>query len=324
MILEHRVLVAGGAGFIGSHLAEFLVDFGVTVLCVDNFFSGHTRNIAHLLDHGKFELHRHDVCNPLDLRADEVYNLASVGSAIPPVETAQTITPETNATSVLGVLNLMRLAGHWQAKFFQASGCEVYDDPIAEPGDPVARTRNTARYLASYAAGRRYAETLTTNLAWKYSVDYKIGRIFHAYGPRMPIGASGSVGDLVVRALQGKELVLPGDGRGMQSLTYVTDVVKACVRLMDRPRAVSGPIDIASGIEISGIGLAKRILSLTGSSARIVTSKYLSPPARHRPDLEPGHEILGWTPGTTLDDGLTRTIEYFEALLKAGSLNRLT
>jgi UDP-glucuronate decarboxylase len=322
MILEHRVLITGGAGFIGSHLAENLLDSGAKIVCVDNFFSGSSRNIRHLLDHENFELLRHDICSPLSLAVDEIYNFASVGSAVPCPETAETISSDITETSVHGAVNMMELARHCQCKIFQASGCEVYDDPIPEPQyEQPAPEHNQVRYLASYGAGRRFAESLSFNLARKYQLDFKIGRIFTTYGPRMPLGMPGSVSELVVHALRGNDLLIAGDGSRMQSLCYVDDVVKSCIRLMDRPRSITGPIDIGSGEEISTMALAKRIISLTGSRSKIVTSKMISEPPRHRPDLQPNRQILGARPQTSLETGLARTIEYFDDLLKAGTLS---
>ena len=322
MITEHRILVTGGAGFLGSHLAEKLLAAGKKVICVDNFFSGSPRNIEHLLDHENFEFHRHDICRPLNLAVDEIYNFASIGSSIPPKETVRTISSETTETSVYGVVNVLELARQCDCKIFQASGCEIYDDAVLEPPEagPVPK-HHQPRYLASYGAGRRFAETLVFDLSREYGLDFKIGRIFNAYGPRMPLGEAGSVGEFVVRALRGEDLVVAGDGSRMQALIYVDDVVKSCIRLMGRRRAISGPVDIGGAEEISTMALAKGIKSLIGSVSKIVTSKTPSEPPRHRPDLKASHEILGSDPATPLETGLMRTIEYFDGLLKAGALS---
>jgi UDP-glucuronate decarboxylase len=263
MIIEHRILVTGGAGFLGSHLAEKLLEAGNKVICVDNFFSGSPRNIEHLLDHENFEFHRHDICQPLNLAVDEIYNFASIGSSIPPKETLRTINSETTETSVYGAVNVLELARQCDCKIFQASGCEIYDDAVLEPQEEhPAPKHNQLRYLASYGAGRRFAETLVFDLSREYGLDFKIGRIFNAYGPRMPLGEAGSVGEFVVRALQGEDLVVAGDGSRVQAPSYVDDVVKSCIRLMDRPRAISGPVDIGArrGNQHDGAGQAHQIL----------------------------------------------------------------
>lgn len=320
MRLEHRILITGGAGFIGSHLAEKLVADGEDVICIDNFFSGSRRNVEHLLDRENFELRRHDICRPLNLEVHEIYNFASVWSAVPPVETPQTISQETTETTIHGAANLLALARQRDCKLFQASGSAVYDDPVAAPAKPASRGQSRERYLPSYGAGLRFAETLFFDHSRRYGLDFKIGRIFTTFGPRMPL-ADGSVAALIVKALQGKKLELAGDGSRLQPLIYVDDVVKSCVRLMHRPKAITGPIDIASEIRIPLAELAERIIALTGSKSEIVLLESAAEPPAHRPDLVPGRETLGWSPATPLDTGLNRTIEYFDALLRAGSLS---
>jgi len=307
-----RVLVTGGAGFLGSHLCDRLVESGCDVLCVDNFFTGTKRNIAHLLDHPRFELMRHDVTFPLYVEVDEIYNLACPASPIhyqhDPVQTTK--------TSVHGAINMLGLAKRLGAKILQASTSEVYGDPDEHPQKEEYWGRvNPVGVRSCYDEGKRCAETLFFDYRRQHGLQVKVARIFNTYGPRMQPSDGRVVSNFVVKALNGDEIPVCGDGSQTRSFCYVDDLVEGVVRLMESSDDCAGPINLGSAHEISILDLASEIVSLTGSKSRVAFSPLpKDDPLRRQPDLTLAKEMLDWEPKTPLRVGLQRTIDYFESL----------
>ena len=311
-----RILVTGGAGFLGSHLCASLLKDGHEVLCVDNFFTGRRRNIAHLVDHKNFELLRHDVTFPLYVEVDEIFNLACPASPIhyqfDPVQTTK--------TSVLGAINMLGLAKRTRAKVFQASTSEVYGDPSVHP-QPEAYWGNVNPLgpRACYDEGKRCAETLFFDYHRQHKVRIKMVRIFNTYGPHMHPQDGRVVSNFIVQALQGRPITIYGDGMQTRSFCYVDDLIAGFRKLMDSPDEITGPINIGNPGEFTMIELAEMVLKLTGSKSQLVREP-LPPddPKQRQPDITVARDVLGWEPTVHLKAGLARTIDYFEKLLAEG------
>ncbi len=309
-----RILVTGGAGFIGSHLCERLLERGDEVLCADNFYTGVRRNVARLLDHANFEIIRHDVTFPLYVEVDEIYNLACPASPIhyqyDPVQTTK--------TSVHGAINMLGLAKRRRAKIFQASTSEVYGDPTLHPQpEEYWGNVNPIGLRSCYDEGKRCAETLFFDYHRQHGLRIKVARIFNTYGPRMHPSDGRVVSNFIVQALKNAPLTLYGDGAQTRSFCYVDDMVEAFLRLMDTDDAVTGPINLGNPGEFTIRELAEKVISLTGSASKIEHMPLPSDDPRQRqPDIGKARELLAWTPTTALDQGLVKTIAYFEALLR--------
>ena len=313
MHLERRVLVTGGAGFLGSHLCERLLDAGCHVLCVDNFFTGTHRNIAHLFDNRQFELVRHDITHPLFVEVDEIYNLACPASPIhyqrDPVQTTK--------TSVLGAINMLGLAKRLGARIFQASTSEVYGDPSVHPQpEGYWGNVNPIGSRSCYDEGKRCAETLFFDYRRQHRLRIKVARIFNTYGPRTHPRDGRVVSSFIVQALTGQDITVFGEGRQTRSFCYVDDLIDGFIRLMDSPADVVGPMNLGNPGEFTILELAQQVIELTGSRSRIVHRPLPEDdPRQRRPDISMAQEQLGWTPKVSLEDGLRRTIPYFERLL---------
>jgi UDP-glucuronate decarboxylase len=307
-----RVLVAGGAGFLGSHLCRALLGAGQHVVCLDNFHTGSMRNVAPLLDAPRFELLRHDVTEPLALEVAQIYNLACPASP----RHYQSDPVQTTRTSVLGALNLLDLARRNGARILQASTSEVYGDPEVHPQPETYHGRvNPIGPRACYDEGKRCAETLFAAARGQYGVDIKIARIFNTYGPHMDADDGRVVSNFIVQALAGKPLTIYGDGSQTRSFCYVDDMIGALRRLMDSNAGFCGPVNLGNPDEITMLALAHAICTLTGSSATIVHSDALADdPARRQPDIGLARHRLGWSPVTPLREGLRRTIDYFASV----------
>jgi UDP-glucuronate decarboxylase len=312
--LRKRVLVTGGAGFLGSHLCEALLAAGHDVLCVDNFYTGTKDNLATILRDGHFELLRHDVTFPLYVEVDEIYNLACPASPVhyqfDPVQTTK--------TSVHGAINMLGLAKRVKARILQASTSEVYGDPRMHPqGEGYWGHVNPIGVRSCYDEGKRCAETLFMDYRRQHGLEIKIARIFNTYGPRMHPNDGRVVSNFIVQALVNEPITLYGDGSQTRSFCYVDDLVDALMRLMESPRELTGPVNIGNPQEVTVRELAERIVAMTGSRSAI-TLKPLpqDDPCRRCPDIRQARSALGWNPTTPLDTGLARTIDYFRALLE--------
>jgi UDP-glucuronate decarboxylase len=309
-----RVLVTGGAGFIGSFLCERLLAQGHEVLCVDNLFTGRRMNVAHLLTHPGFELMRHDVTFPLYVEVDEIFNLACPASPIhyqlDPVATTK--------TSVHGAINMLGLAKRTRARILQASTSEVYGDPKVHPQrEDYWGHVNPLGPRACYDEGKRCAETLFFDYHRQHQVQIKVARIFNTYGPRMHPGDGRVVSNFIVQALKGAELTVYGDGRQTRSFCYVTDLVEGLLRLMESPKEVTGPINLGNPAEFTILELAEKILNLTNSRAKIVFRPLpQDDPTQRRPDIACAQRTLDWSPTTPLNQGLEKAIPYYEQLVR--------
>ena len=307
-------MVTGGAGFLGSHLCARLLSEGHEVLCVDNYFTGRRRNIAALLDDDRFELMRHDITFPLYVEVDEIYNLACPASPVhyqfDPVQTTK--------TSVVGAINVLGLAKRTRAKVFQASTSEVYGDPSVHPQpESYWGNVNTLGPRACYDEGKRCAETLFFDYHRQHRVRIKVVRIFNTYGPHMHPQDGRVVSNFIVQALQNRPITLYGDGTQTRSFCYVDDLIEGFRRLMDAPDDVTGPINIGNPGEFTMIQLAQTILELTGSRSTLVHEPLpIDDPKQRQPDITLARERLGWQPTIPLKAGLTRTIAYFDQLLR--------
>ena len=305
-----RIMVTGGAGFLGSHLCERLIEGGHEVLCVDNFFTGSRRNVAHLLSDPNFELMRHDVTFPLYVEVDEIYNLACPASPVhyqfDPVQTTK--------TSVHGAINMLGLAKRVRAKIFQASTSEVYGDPSEHPQrEEYWGNVTPIGYRSCYDEGKRCAETLFFDYHRQHKLRIKVARIFNTYGPRMHPNDGRVVSNFIVQALRGEEITLYGDGSQSRAFCYVDDMIDGFVRLMDTPDSITGPINLGNPVEFTIRELAERVIELTGSSSRISYRPLPHDDPKQRcPDISKARDVLGWRPFTVLDDGLRKTIQYFD------------
>jgi UDP-glucuronate decarboxylase len=314
MHLEARILVTGGAGFLGSHLCERLLAEGANVICVDNFFTGARRNIAHLLDHKRFELIRHDITFPLYLEIDDIYNLACPASPIhyqhDPVQTTK--------TTVHGAINMLGLAKRVKARILQASTSEVYGDPSVHPqSEDYWGNVNPIGPRSCYDEGKRCAETLFFDYWRQHRLRIKVARIFNTYGPRMHPNDGRVVSNFIIQALLNRDVTVFGDGSQTRSFCYVDDLTDGLVRLMNTPHDVTGPINIGNPREFTVLELATMVIELTGSRSRIVyRARPEDDPRQRRPDISRAQETMAWAPTIALRDGLTRTIAYFEQLLR--------
>ena len=318
MHLEKRVLVTGGAGFLGSHLCERLLADGAIVICVDNFFTGPRRNIEHLLDHKHFEVVRHDVTFPLYVEVDEIYNLACPASPIhyqhDPVQTTK--------TSVHGAINMLGLAKRLRAKILQASTSEVYGDPDVHPQpEDYWGHVNPVGPRSCYDEGKRCAETLFFDYRRQHNLQIKVARIFNTYGPRMHPNDGRVVSNFIVQALLGHDITVYGEGLQTRSFCYVDDLVDGLTRLMDTPPDITGPVNVGNPAEFTIIELAQMLISLVGSRSKIVHRALPeNDPKQRQPDISLAQELLGWKPRVALKEGLMRTIKYFERLLSDEAL----
>ncbi len=315
MHLSPRILVTGGAGFIGSFLCERLLDEGAEVLCVDNFFTGARSNVAHLLDHKRFELLRHDVTFPLFVEVDEIYNLACPASPVhyqfDPVQTTK--------TSVHGAINMLGLAKRTKSKILQASTSEVYGDPTIHPQtEDYWGNVNPIGPRSCYDEGKRCAETLFFDYHRQHEVEIKVARIFNTYGPRMHPNDGRVVSNFIMQALRGEDITLYGDGEQTRSFCYVDDLVDGLVRLMNTDPDVTGPINLGNPGEFTIKQLAKAIIDLTGAKSKL-THKPLpqDDPRQRQPDISLAKSVLEWQPSVVLEDGLKKTIAYFEGIVSA-------
>jgi UDP-glucuronate decarboxylase len=313
MHLETRILVTGGAGFLGSHLCERLLAQGASVICADNFFTGTRRNIDRLLDHHRFELIRHDVTFPLYLEVDQIYNLACPASPIhyqhDPVQTTK--------TSVHGAINMLGLAKRLRAKILQASTSEVYGDPSVHPQtEEYWGNVNPVGPRSCYDEGKRCAETLFFDYWRQHRLRIKVARIFNTYGPRMHPNDGRVVSNFIVQALLGRDITIFGDGQQTRSFCYVDDLIDGLLRLMATADNVIGPINLGNPNEFTMLELAAKVIELTGSRSRIVhRPKPQDDPRQRRPDISKAKDELAWAPRTALDEGLKRTVKFFEDLL---------
>ena len=318
MHLEKRVLVSGGAGFLGSHLCEHLLANGTVVICVDNFFTGARRNIEHLLAHKHFEVLRHDVTFPLYVEVDEIYNLACPASPIhyqhDPVQTTK--------TSVHGAINMLGLAKRLRASILQASTSEVYGDPNVHPQpENYWGHVNPIGPRSCYDEGKRCAETLFFDYRRQHNLQIKVARIFNTYGPRMHPNDGRVVSNFIVQALLGRDIIVYGGGLQTRSFCYVDDLIEGLARLMDTPANVTGPINIGNPGEFTILELAQMVIDLVGSRSKIEHGPLPNDdPKQRQPDISLARELLGWKPRVALKEGLTRTIAYFERLLSEHSV----
>ena len=309
-----RILVTGGAGFLGSHLCERLAATGNQVICLDNFFSGAKKNIAHLLDLPNFMLLEKDVCQPLSLEVDEIYNLACPASPL----LYQQYPIKTFKTSILGSLNLLELARITGAKILQASTSEIYGDPLLHPqAETYFGNVNPIGPRACYDEGKRGAETLFFDYHREHQVPIKVMRIFNTYGPRMSATDGRVVSTLILQALREQALTLFGDGTQTRSFCYVDDTVEAMIQLMGRPSKVTGPINIGNPIECTIMELARLILDLTGSKSKFsFLPAPTDDPYKRQPSIQIAQDELAWKPKVQLKEGLKKTITYFRSQLK--------
>lgn len=313
MFIEKRVLVTGGAGFLGSHLCERLLEFGYEVLCVDNFYTGRRSNVAKLLDNPAFELMRHDVTMPLVVETDEIYNLACPASPVhyqfDPVQTTK--------TSVHGAINVLGLAKRTKAKIFQASTSEIYGDPTVHPQTEEYRgSVNTIGPRACYDEGKRCAETLFFDYYRQYGVNIRVARIFNTYGPNMHPNDGRVVSNFIVQALKGHDIAIYGDGLQTRSFCYVSDLIDGFIRFMVAPDDVTGPINLGNPVEFTMLELAQKVIDITGSKSKLVYKPLPADDPKQRcPDITLAKEKLDWKPVVPLEEGLKKTIAYFDKLL---------
>ncbi|NMW22226.1 MAG: SDR family oxidoreductase [Chlorobiaceae bacterium] len=309
-----KILITGGAGFLGSHLCERLLNEGNEVICVDNFFTGSKRNIAHLLGNPYFEVIRHDVTFPLYLEVDQIYNLACPASPIhyqhDPVQTTK--------TSVHGAINMLGLAKRIHARILQASTSEVYGDPEVHPQQESYWGRvNPIGIRSCYDEGKRCAETLFFDYHRQNNLDIKVVRIFNTYGPRMHPNDGRVVSNFIVQALKGEDITIYGEGNQTRSFCYVDDLIEAMVMMMATPTSFTGPVNIGNPVEFTILELAEKVIALTGSSSKLVFSPLPSDdPRQRKPDISLAQNALNWQPKVTLEEGLRSAIAYFSNLLQ--------
>jgi UDP-glucuronate decarboxylase len=310
--MSKRILITGGAGFLGSHLCERLLAEGNDVLCVDNFYTSTRRNIVHLLDHPNFELLRHDVTFPLYVEVDRIYNMACPASPIhyqrDPVQTTK--------TSVHGAINMLGLAKRTRARILQASTSEVYGDPDVHPQpESYWGNVNPIGVRSCYDEGKRCAETLFFDYRRQHKLPIKVARIFNTYGPRMLPNDGRVVSNFIVQALQGHDITIYGDGEQTRSFCYVDDLVDGLIRLMESDEQVTGPVNLGNPGEFSIRQLAEKVVALVGSGSKLIYEPLpQDDPTQRQPDITQAKAVLGWNPGVTLDQGLPKTVEYFRNL----------
>ena len=311
-----RVLVTGGAGFLGSHLCDRLVDVGCDVICVDNYFTGTKDNVVQLMKSPYFELVRHDVTFPLYVEVDEIWNLACPASPIhyqrDPVQTTK--------TCVHGAINVLGLAKRLKAKIFQASTSEVYGDPTVHPQpEDYCGSVSPIGLRACYDEGKRCAETLFFDYHRQHGLRVRVARIFNTYGPRMHPNDGRVVSNFIVQALKGAPITVYGDGRQTRAFCYVDDLVEGMLKFMDAPDELTGPVNLGNPHELSIIELAETVVRLTGSKSEIVFAPLpADDPTQRCPDITLARDELGWEPATPLEQGVTETVAYFDKLLAAG------
>jgi len=310
-----RTLVTGGAGFLGSHLCEYLLNKGYDVLCADNFYTGSKQNIIHLVGASFFELLRHDITFPLYVEVDEIYNLACPASPIH----YQNDPVQTTKVNVHGSINMLGLAKRLKAKILQASTSEVYGDPTAHPQpETYWGNVNPVGPRACYDEGKRCAETLFFDYHRQHHLLIKVARIFNTYGPRMHPNDGRVVSNFILQALRGKPLTLYGKGSQTRSFCYVDDMVEGLVLLMNTPDKVTGPVNLGNPEEYTILELAEKILSLTGSKSRVRFEPIpQDDPQKRRPDISLAKKLFRWSPQVTLEEGLRKTIDYFDDLLSS-------
>ncbi len=312
-LLTRRILVTGGAGFLGSHLCARLLAAGHEVLCIDNFYTGRRANLAPLLQHPAFEVMRHDICFPLYVEVDEIYNLACPASPVhyqfDPVQTTK--------TSVHGSINMLGLAKRLKAKILQASTSEVYGDPQIHPQPETYWGHvNPVGLRSCYDEGKRCAETLFFDYYRQHRVRIKVARIFNTYGPHMHPQDGRVVSNFIVQALQGQDLTVYGDGSQTRSFCYVDDLIAGFIALMNSADDFVGPVNLGNPAEFTILELAELVLKLTGSRSTIIRKPLpQDDPTQRQPDITLAKQALGWTPQVSLEEGLGRTIDYFRALL---------
>ncbi|HPD55611.1 MAG TPA: SDR family oxidoreductase [Smithellaceae bacterium] len=309
-----RILVTGGAGFLGSHLCERLLNEGNYVVCLDNFFTGTRDNVNHLINNAHFELIRHDIVNPVYLEVDEIYNLACPAS---PVHYQQNPI-KTIKTNVIGVINVLGIAKRARARILQASTSEVYGDPQEHPQKETYWGRvNPIGIRSCYDEGKRAAECLMMDYRRQNNVNAKIARIFNTYGPRMALKDGRVVSNFIIQALQGKDITVYGNGSQTRSFCYVDDMVDGLIRMMNTPDDFFGPVNLGNPDEFSILELAQKIIAMTKSKSAITFQPLpMDDPTQRRPDIKLAREKLGWKPAVKLDDGLLKTVEYFRGVLK--------
>lgn len=310
-----RILVTGGSGFLGSHLCERLLNEGHEVLCVDNFFTGRRSNIAHLISNPYFEILRHDICFPLYVEVDEIYNLACPASPIhyqfDPVQTIK--------TAVHGAINMLGLAKRLKIKILQASTSEVYGDPTIHPQpETYWGNVNPIGLRSCYDEGKRCAETLFFDYHRQHKLKIKVARIFNTYGPRMHPNDGRVVSNFIMQALRGEDITVFGDGSQTRSFCYVDDMIDGLVKLMNSPDDFTGPVNLGNPKEFSILELAKKVIDLTGSKSKIAFKPLpQDDPIQRKPDITLAEKTLEWTPTISLEEGLKKTVKYFERLLKS-------
>lgn len=313
LTMYNRVLVTGGAGFLGSHLCERLLNDGFDVLCVDNFFTGRKENILHLMQNAHFEMMRHDVTFPLYVEVDRIYNLACPASPVhyqfDPVQTTK--------TSVHGAINMLGLAKRVKARILQASTSEVYGDPEVHPQPEEYWGRvNPIGIRSCYDEGKRCAETLFFDYYRQHQLEIKVMRIFNTYGPRMHPNDGRVVSNFIVQALQGEDITIYGNGQQTRSFCYVDDLIDGMVRFMESDPEFTGPVNVGNPTEFTMLALAEQVLKLVGGSSKLVFKPLpQDDPKQRQPNIELAKEQLGWEPKVSLEDGLKETVAYFRALL---------
>lgn len=315
---RRRVLITGGAGFLGSHLIDRLIERGDEVVCADNLFTGDKRNLDHLHGHSRFEFIRHDVSFPLYVEVDEIYNLACPASPVhyqhDPVQTTK--------TSVLGAINMLGLAKRLRCKIFQASTSEVYGDPAVHPQrEDYWGNVNPIGFRSCYDEGKRCAETLFFDYRRQHMLPIKVARIFNTYGPRMHPADGRVVSNFIIQALKGEPITVYGDGSQTRSFCYQADLVEGFLRLMDTPDDFTGPINLGNPSEFTIRELAEQVIDLTGSRSSIIELPLpQDDPTQRQPNIDLARDKLGWEPSVQLREGLTKTIGYFEGLLREGAV----
>jgi UDP-glucuronate decarboxylase len=308
-----RVLVTGGAGFLGSHLIDRLLARGDEVLCVDNLFTGDKRNIDHLSGHTRFEFMRHDVCLPLYVEVDEIYNLACPASPVhyqhDPVQTTK--------TSVIGAYNMLGLAKRLKCRIFQASTSEVYGDPAVHPQvEEYWGNVNPIGIRSCYDEGKRCAETLFFDYNRQHNIDIKVVRIFNTYGPRMHPADGRVVSNFIMQALRGEDITIFGDGEQTRSFCYYSDLIDGFLKMMDSDDGVTGPINLGNPSEFTIAELASLVIELTGSKSKLTFEPLPSDdPTQRKPNISKANALLGWQPDVALRDGLVQTIDYFRSFV---------
>jgi len=314
---RRSILITGGAGFLGSHLCERLIEAGHEVVCVDNFFTGTKRNIEHLIGHPRFELIRHDVTFPLYIEVDEIYNLACPASPIhyqhDPVQTTK--------TSVHGAINMLGLAKRLRCRILQASTSEVYGDPAEHPQrETYWGNVNPIGPRSCYDEGKRCAETLFFDYHRQHRLPIKVIRIFNTYGPRMHPNDGRVVSNFIVQALRGEPITIYGDGSQTRSFCYVDDLIEGMIRLMQSPVELTGPVNVGNPGEFTIRQLAERVIALTGSRSKLIEMPLpMDDPKQRRPDITLARQALEWQPTIALEEGLKKTIAYFDAFLSSSA-----